>query len=323
LIVCAILDEDKNYAIKLSDYLKKQVGLDMEVVVFTSVKSLEEFTKKNPIKVLIANENLIADCMKISGITKYITLGEEDMEASGYICKYQQAGEIYKKILEEIKENGVFKKVKNTQILSVYSPIISSKKTTLSLYLSYELAKNSKVLLLSFDEFSGFNKIFDFDAPLNFSDFLNKLSFDVSQNFSEIVSNFKGVDFLIPPICPLDISRCDTKEIYDAVCKIDELKIYDYIVLDLGNYLPNPWEFFNISTKVYMPKIDNKVGQYRYEEFKKYMENIGLLKFVNAIRIVDIKNDNSLLDDEKLYKGESILLAKILENELENNTDEG
>lgn len=288
------------------NYLKSSKILPYEIMIFTELDPLSEFLADNESEVIMVNNEELAQYMGNTSKNKVVYLSEEQVEKKegNYktIFKYQACGILVRELVgycmgnTEVINGG--KHIEgNTKILGIYSPVARSYKTTLALAISQVLGKDSRVLYINLEEYSGLRK----NLLAGDGDGLSEIMYWFRQNQSNLRNKISDVTkkigsfYYIPPVeCPDDVIEVITQEWICLMEFIASKCDYDYIVVDIGNAIRKPWEFFGLTNKIYLPLIDDEIGREKINEFMCSMQDMGRGKMLENIVTLDVPFDESM-----------------------------
>ena len=108
--VLAVCDSETEYAYQLADYFSNKKGFPFQVQLFTSSKTLIEYSVNHPISVaLIAEKDFIQDIRNYP-IDHLLLLGEDGRTEKSelkILYKYQSSEQIIKELLDWIAREGI------------------------------------------------------------------------------------------------------------------------------------------------------------------------------------------------------------------------
>ena len=170
-----VLDSDEMYLNAFKNYITNNYSGRFNIICYTDISILNENISKMKNKdVLLINEELFEQINAFSNIGTVLILTNGNIEGyEGYktINKYQAISNICEEIINSFNNiNKEHKKIEKivkrgdakTSIVTVYSPVGGSGKTSVATTLSVCLTeRNMKVLYLNFEDIQSTSVYFD------------------------------------------------------------------------------------------------------------------------------------------------------------------
>lgn len=123
--VCFILDENENYAVRLTDYINSRQALAYPVMAFTSYDAVKECSDRYKIKILISGIELDETKVNDTGAEIFIQLSDnKEINVENSVCKYQAADNLIKDIVSHIDDYVVPVRSNKAKITGIYSPAV-------------------------------------------------------------------------------------------------------------------------------------------------------------------------------------------------------
>ena len=151
-ILLAIADSNKEYLRKISEEL--QGYSDLTIYVYTSADKLENAMENESFDVVMFDPDLSESRINFSRVKMPICLYSEEAENTSlykecaHISKYQRISKIYKDMIRAYAEKAGYSYESDhagkMSVVSVYSPIGGSGKTTVALAIAGLAAKKGK-----------------------------------------------------------------------------------------------------------------------------------------------------------------------------------
>jgi len=320
--VLAICDGELDYAAHLADYLGRKKGGFSEIRVFTNIASLCRYLEMYKVAVLLISESLFlqekakwedavngfANVEKIVLLSEGMMVAEEANSGHSSIYKFQSAENIRRE-LQELCAIGETPNRRVTdssasKVLGIFSPCGGSRKTMFSIALADALAKHKKVLYLNLECFPGIDRQFYDGCIEGLSElfyYIREKNIALSEKIQSMVCNIGDAD-TIPTVNHFRDLIEITEE--DIAVLMGELKIgglYDYILLDLGYFYTNSFEWLSWCDIVFLTGGEDKIGTEKKKTLRHYMQMEGkeeLWKRFYDIYVPKIKG----LDSELLWE---------------------
>ena len=151
--VLAVCDSETEYAYQLVDYLSNKKGFPFRVQLFTSEKTLTEYSLHHPISIALIAQKDFSEEIREFPINHLLILGEdygEKIYDIKVLYKYQSSEHLIKELLDWIAREGILGRTsvdsKELKLIGVYSPVGKCLKTSFSFVLGQLLSKKHKVL---------------------------------------------------------------------------------------------------------------------------------------------------------------------------------
>lgn len=303
--ICAIYDQDEQYAYRFMNYVNDRRLLPYEVILFTQKGVLQEYLKESRIELLLkaANSETLDEGMNVGRIIELL----EDVDGGEGVYKYQSIDQLAREVLQILgnsqEELTVLPKG-NCRVYGVYSPVARSGKTTFAISVAMCVARNARTLYVNLEEYCGITEFIN-DTGGNLSELLyyyrnskEKLKIKLGQ----AIKNYGGFEYI--PVCsnPEDYEEIMPEEWIAFLGNLENNGGYEAIVLDLGNAVHEAWKLLSLCDKVYMPKVTDVMGRKKEERFLEYMHQIGREKLLQKIERVDVPYDEELKQMEDISK---------------------
>ncbi len=322
-----IVDEDKVYLENILNYIMIYIK-KFEVVGFSSIEKSINYLEENDDIDIIAISGSVLNCdliKKIDKISKIFLYEGDKIEVPKdfvLIDKYQRLDSIVEKIFytyaHELKRDDIsLSYQKDTKILSFYSPIGGSGKTTLALSFA-RIADYSgfKALYINFEQFFSLNNVIDMSQNKNC---LSKIFFGIKSklNIEQVIKETilrdeqLKLDCILPFKSCLEVDEISIYELQTFVSHIKKFSDYKFIIFDLSSQLNHINNILmEASDNIIIPrKCDevstSKIHNFNQElirhEYKIIQEKIAyIFNFCDdskeTIKEKFIQNDNTIFE---------------------------
>ena len=289
-----LFDSNLNYMEKLYRYLEENRKVRLSVCAFTDEEKLLKFLDREKVDYLIASEDKKTDFAK-AGQVIYI---HEEFQNDG-IYRYTPADGVVERLKKIIGSDISEGENLNTEagIIGVFSPIGRSMKTSFCTVLGQMLAKKNKVLYLNFESFSGMCTSWNMPRNGDMTDILyyfNNIRGEFLTKFRESITNYNGLDIIKPAFYYIDLAYITPDVWDDFLNAIIGMHEYDYIILDLSEFLQGLFDsFLSRCSIIYTltandPKAQSKI--FHYEQMLNEYKYDEILEKTKKINIPVIKN---------------------------------
>lgn len=249
-----IADEEKSYIESLSSYFRTSDDASRFIPnLFTTKTALQEFLNTNDlVDILLISPDLYDESLHIPKETSLIFLEDNKMNLNRSerqtVYRYQRLNQLVSNILAIYYENNqhagkLLARSKQTEVITVYSPIGGSGKTTIATNLSKQLALNNlKVFYLNLELLNTTKLFFQSEEDNPSLQIFYYVKSQSPQLLSKIESlkkydahsNVSYFDIEISADELLEINEEDVKRLINAIV---ETSTYDFIVVDLDSSL--------------------------------------------------------------------------------------
>ena len=209
--------------------------------------------------------------------TRCLYFSEEEREDPMYVYRYKPADFMAEKICEATGIRRFFRKTisdEKTKFIGVYSPVGRCLKTSFSMTLGQMLASKYKVLYLNFENYSGFGQVMGYSRPIDMADilyyFLN-LGDEFQDRMEEIVVKVGGMDMIPPAMSFMDIETISEEEWEDFFNTLSERGYYDYIILDLSDYIKGLYKILQRCSCIYTFTPGDGLAMAKLEQYEKLL----------------------------------------------------
>lgn len=294
--IFAVCDLDASYACSLMDYLNGKKTTPFEVQAFTNVESLETYARENPIEVLLISTRAMCNEIRDLPINRIIMLSEgetlQGLEEYPFVYKYQSSDQLLSEVLEYYAEAQpqpyIFgSSARKTRIYGVYSPIGRARKTSFALTLGEMLSENSQVLYLNFEEFSGFEELFNRKYRTDISDliyFSRQKEGGFIYKLNSVVQTFHELHYIPPALSPADIRDVSGKEWMDFLQEISMYGEYDILILDLSEQVDDLFQILRICDRIYLPVLEDAISQAKLSQYEKLVHMLDMEDILEKTR---------------------------------------
>lgn len=304
-IVC---DIQKEYAEHLLSLLSNLFLSEYEFHYFQEIEKAEMFYKDSEVDVLLIDETSYKTSTQMINSKKVFVI-TEDRESESYpdrimIFRYQSSDSIIKIFktalnrMEEqkskVRKSGVSSQKKGTRkirdeptmkgIIGVYSPIHRIGKTSFAIRLGKKIARNTPVLYINMEGYSGENYYFKEGERETLADLLYYIKqerTDYGLKISSMTGQFENMDYIMPMSNEYDLRNVRKEEWLELFQIILDQCIYEVILLDLGDCIDGLYEILERCNKIYMPYISTGISN---AKINQYENNLRVSGHVNILK---------------------------------------
>ncbi|MGN0481362.1 MAG: hypothetical protein ACI4EV_07305 [Lachnospiraceae bacterium] len=283
--ICGIVGSDEIYMRRLMSAMNSNDGFMLRTQIFTDVDALHRYIEEHSIDILVVDDGINIGKIPVNSIIYLV--GEKSCEKN-QIYKFQSVNNIIKQIMEISGEGSG--EVSDLNIIGIYSPAESNEKTLTALLVARFYGREHKTLYINFEEFSGLiNELPPHNYDLSDVAYMYRDSRNIlEQKLAQIIVKDIYFDYIAAVECPTDISFISTWQWLEIVKFVAEKCNYDYVVIDAGSLMQNPWQIIQACSVVYVPVNNNLILQNKIKAFEKYLILIGKENLMNKIKYIEL-----------------------------------
>lgn len=298
--ILAVCDMEEAYACNFVEYINQKRSIPFEVQAFTSVEKLTEFCLNNHVEILLISDKSMKEEMRNLDVGRIIILSEgvynPSLDQYPSIYKYQSSDTVIREVMncygiENINAPSAQVAKRTTEIIGIYSPVARTAKTSFALTLGQILARQRVVLYLNLEEYSGFEQLLGCTYEKTLGDliyYIRQGSGNLFYKMSSMVQSVNNLDYLPPPLSPMDIQNTSYEEWMRLINEIIRNSSYETIILDLGDGVADLYALLNECTKIYMPIRNDIMSVSKVQHFEhllKMWSYEALLKKTRRIKL--------------------------------------
>lgn len=311
--IFAVCDLEASYACNLTDYLNKKRTTPFEVQAFTNVESLQAFAKEHAIEILLISTRAMCNEIRDLPVNRTIILSEGEplqdyLEEYPFVYKYQSSDMILSEVMEYYARDNpqpyiLGNTARKTQMYGVYSPVGRTRKTSFALTLGEVLSEKKNVLYLNFEEFAGFEELFQTKYRADLSDLIY-FSRQKEEGFifrlNSVIQTFHELQYIPPALSPADIREVSGEEWLSFLDGIVRCCEYDVIILDLSEQVDELFQILKHCDRIYMPIQEDPISQAKLAQYEKLVQMLELSEILDKtsklkLPLQTLQKDDSLI----------------------------
>ncbi len=166
---------------------------------------------------------------------------------------------------------------RGTELYGIYSPIGRTGKTAFALALGEILAESKRVLYLNFEEYAGFEELFQTKYRADLTDLvcLSGGEDNLIYKFNSLVQTFHELEYIPPALFPFALREVTADEWMEFLREVMDYREYEVIILDLSGQVNGLFRILRECDKIYMPVRDDMISR---AKLKQYEHLLQLLK---------------------------------------------
>lgn len=330
--IMVLCDTEEEYAQLMTEFLKKHKDLPWELHTYTNVKHLLQDEQK-AIEMLVVAESAFCQEMQMLRPQSVVVLSESGVmkwEDVFYVDKYQEAEEVLKYLLGIYAESAEMQfprlpmisetdKNHKTVFIGNYSPVRRSMQTSFALTMSQILAQEHSTLYLNFEHYAGLSELLPNMQTLDIADLLYFLNAekDKFRLRMQIMLKHKGrLDYIPPMKAGQNLLSVTTAEWLGLLQKIQELGIYEYVILDLSESMQGLFEILRRCTMVYTLTREDRIAKSKLLQYEQILSLYDYQDVLDKTRQFSLSHIRRLPEElEQLTKGElAELVTRLIED---------
>lgn len=283
--IFAILDLELTYACNLMEIFSDKRGIPFETLIFSNVESLEEYTHKHAVDLLLVSARMMCERLRQMDIRKIVILSEgEVLEEYGEypsVYKYQSSDHLVAEVMSyyacHVSPQVRFLKKKNTEIIGIYSPVGRCGKTSFALTLGQILAERYPVLYLNLEDYSGFAGFLEKQPPSDLSDVM----YFVRQNKGNVVMKIHGavqklgnMDYIPPAFSAEDLREIKSADWIRLLEELENGSTYGTVLLDFGQTVQELFHMLSMCSRIYMPVCSGAMAQAKIDQYETLLKEM-------------------------------------------------
>lgn len=281
--ILAIYDNQPMYANKLAEYFSHKKDNPYMVYGYENVDNITKLQSEMGIDVLLASDHIELGEFPKEEVGKIFYLKSQGEGMSGEtdsIFKYQSAENIFKVLYDYYIDNLLEESVRictmsQTKLIGLYSPVKRCQQTTFGLTLGQVLSKKYKTLYLNFEGYSGFQHLMSKTFPKDLSDILYYFQ-DSKEKFpyklSAAIEKQGELDYIPPVLTPQFLQQVSSEEWLALIAEMINHSNYEYIILDLSDYLQGLFEILRMCYRVFTLEKDDALARAKITQYEQILE---------------------------------------------------
>lgn len=294
--IMAVYDVDPFYADRFAEFANRKETIPFTAVAFTSIARLKAFMAQQPVELLLVGDEVEDEELEGLKAGQIIRLSETGAVKDGEtaVYKYQASDNVLREVLAcyQVREQPAVLTVtgKRSRIIGVYSPVGRCGKTGFAVTLGQVLARETNVLMVSLEVFSGLAALTGSEYGGSLSDLVyyyrqgayNRL------RLGSVLYNWGGLDYVPPVIYAEDMADISGEEAAGLLSRIADEGTYGIILVDMGNFDRDVEKLLELCDVIYSPMKEDAVSSAKLEEWKAYLDASGRQRLWERIRLLKL-----------------------------------
>lgn len=282
-----ICDCESAYAGRLSEILEEKREVQMQICCCSTFEHAAELAAEHVIDILLIGEEIpYEERRMIPAVQVFILSHEKEKsfeENETAIYRYQSIDEIFAQMVQTCLDNDhgdlfCLTGKKKKDLISIFSPIHRTGKSTFALELGKALAKFESTVYLNLEMYAGWERTSQNAEGRTLSDLLyysRQEDQNIGLRMGMMVSQKQDLDYMTPSRISADLRSVTAEEWRRFLIQILNQSIYEIVILDIGEGIQGITELLEMSSKVYMPILQDPVSQRKIEQFEEELHLVG------------------------------------------------
>ena len=286
-----LFDEEEEYLLKMSDYLREQSGLPWKTFAYSSREEFLDAERDESCELLVVAENSYDEEVKNISTKKILILRECGLFSQTdiqMVDKYQPAENVLNCILELFMEIdghkiAVLPGGRMAKCIGIYSPVHRCLQTGFAITMAQLLSRRAKTLYITFEHYAGIADLipeFDERDLADLLYFLNAEEQKFKMRLQTIVRRKGDLDYIPPMKSGQNLLSISGAEWKSLLLKLDSLGEYEYIVLDLSESMQGLFEVLRNCSRVYTIV---KKDRYALTKMQQYEQLLSLYEYEDVL----------------------------------------
>ena len=281
----AICDLEASYACRLMNYITEKQNIPFEILVFSGIESLREFTRENKVELLLISSRMMCEEINKMDINRIVMLSEGEV-APQYmdyptVYKYQASNNLVAEVMNfyasESNGQAAYFMKRNAQIIGVYSPVKRCGKTCFALTLGQILAKKQSVLYLNLEECAGLSILTGQNYGADITDvmyFVRQNKGNVIFKVQAIVQHLGNLAYVPPAYSAGDLREVSQEEWLSLLEAVTSLGGYETVILDLEGTAEEQIPLLSACTRIFSPVCEGIMAKAKVAQYEKLLKEM-------------------------------------------------
>lgn len=303
LVIC---DKDRSYAGALALYLTEKKEFLPEIHVCTEPENVKEIEELYRVDILLISDEYPKEqrkkCLANKKFLMYSGKKPHADEDEILIFKYQSGEKILTRIIEGCGElllhDTMYRNLEDKEeieIIGVFSPVHRIGKTAYALALGEKQAEQKNVLYLNLELYCGIQGHFE-DYGQAMADVLYHARQE-KQNLglflTTTIQHCGNVD-VVAGMVSEDMKKIHAGEWISLIKNIIAHTIYDVVILDIDEGIPEVYELLGICTRIYLLTKSDPCSQAKIRQFEKEIALLKMEEILNKTTRVSVEQEGEI-----------------------------
>ena len=217
---------------------------------------------------------------------------QDYLEDYPFVYKYQSSDLVLSEVMQYYAEANPQPYIlgnvsRKTKLYGIYSPVGRARKTSFALALGEILSETKNVLYLNFEEFAGFEELFQTTYRTDISDliyFARQKGDGFIFRLNSVIQTFHELQYVPPALSPADIRDVSGREWLDFLDEIVRCCEYDVIILDLSEQVDELFQIMQHCDRIYTPVQEDVISQAKLAQYEKLLRMLDMTDILERTR---------------------------------------
>jgi len=300
--IMAVYDVNPFYAERFAEFANEKGKVPFTVMAFSSLAKLRDFAQKQTVEMLLAGDGVSAEDLEGLKIGQIVRLSEtgvkemcgEDGTEIPVVYKYQSSDAVLREVMacyqvrpEQLSAMAVGMK---SEVIGVYSPVSRCGKSSFCMTLGQVMARESKVLCLNLEAYSGMARMMGehYDSTLSDLIYYYRQGEYSRLRLGAAVYSRGSLDYVPPAACAEDLTELTGEELAAFVARIAEDGGYDVILLDVGQACRGMDALLGLCSTIYTPVKEDWISAAKLEEWRYHLMYSGQEEILERVHVLKL-----------------------------------
>lgn len=295
----AICDLEAGYAGKLTEYISDKQNIPFQILAFSGIESLQEFTADHEIELLLISAKMMCSQVRGMNIRRIIILSEGEVvkEYQDYptVYKYQASDNLVAEVMDayvsEAREMAPVFMRRDARIIGVYSPIGRCGKTSFALTMGQILAQKTSVLYLNLEDCAGFSGITGKNYKGDLTDvmyYIRQKKGNVLFKLNALTQKLGNLDYVPPAYLASDLADIRQEEWLILLGTITSLGGYECVILDMGGTVEERIPLLASCTEIFTPTCEGYAANAKILQYEKQVRDMEYEEILKKTRYLQL-----------------------------------
>lgn len=295
--IMAVYDADPFYAERFAEFANQKEKIPFTVVAFTSLARLKEFADQKPVELLLVGDEVPVESLKEIPVQQVMRLGEMKKEAgpdTPVIYKYQSSDAVLREVMAcyqiQPEQPPLMAVGVRSTVMGICSPVGRCGKTGFGFTLGQILARESKALFLSMEEYSALSRLTQTQYTSSLTDLIYYYQSGEynRMRLASVVYNWNGLDYVPPVSYAEDLAELGGDQYADMIQRIAMEGMYRAVIVDMGHLVRELEPVLEQCDVVYAPVREDCVSAAKVEAWRQYLFHSGRQNLWERIRLLKL-----------------------------------
>lgn len=304
--IMAVYDVNPFYAERFAEFANEKGKIPFTVMAFGSLTKLRAFAEKQMVELLLAGDGVSQEDLEGLKVGQIVRLSEtgvreiskKDGAELPVVYKYQSSDAVLREVMAcyQVKPEQLpfMAAGMRSEVIGVYSPVGRCGKSSFCMTLGQVMARDTKVLCLNLEAYSGLARMMGetYDSTLSDLIYYYRQGEYSRLRLGSAVYSRGGLDYVPPAAYAEDLLELDGGELAALVARIAGDGGYDVILLDMGQLLRGTDALLELCGTIYTPVKEDWLSAEKVEEWHRYLAHSGREDIWDRVHLLKLPASN-------------------------------